>query len=816
MANLAKDLDIALKVAEEGAKIARKVKVKPTVKEAERIAFPGIYDDPRVVAEKAASRVAPESSAMKQLFGVTRDDLYEMSKGRKGNIEGKLPGAAENPKGSKAAEKVMTKKNEQRLLDALYESEKYPQLVKGMDPWYTMDPLFKQMVQLMGEEKAIQEYKKFNTLLGMASPGSEVTTEIPRGTAAYFLQKEGRFPEFEEFAGMPAAKRKEIAFPQDILNVPGHMYHKTAHSTPMARFLETGELGMDSPKVPMYIEASGVPETGFQTDVPVGDAHWSRAVGLGDTRTSKNFGASVSTPEMSMLAPWWRKKIAEQAGLESVPAQARTWGIFSPQTGVTTPIGKPKLEMISDKIMETAIRLNISPEDARDLVLTGKTYAGKKDGGEITFADGGSSHRQDKPLDPARQKPSFFPKDSKPHKQGFPIEYEEYYPRSTKPESELLDQFRKDELTAKDYLRAAPTIAKTAGKMLKEQAKEELPTYLEPRAIPDIALNALATGVGSISDLAFLGSGVDRPPLGSEQLMDLLAEYGVTSGTKRPLAENLLTIASPKVLRTAEKGLNKLAPVIERSFTPMTTTVEAVAPDLAKFKPKDFQEYVTNRMISSQYGGTPMNIMGDEITSKLPAQGVYFNEAGQLETNPMMAIDVPNIKDVSKAKELRADIASAGEALNQESMAGIRFLPLTTNKIEDATAILVKPKSGKISNEDVIKLGNEFGNSMVVSHNPRLGGVVLAPFDKPSGELEMAQAMIKDLFGSDMHVKAGHSDLQKDRFYMPRSEYAKEGARKVPKSTQALREELKKAESLRYREPFFLSDTNPLTGGTGD
>jgi len=915
MANLAKDLNIALKVAEEGAKIARKAKVKPTVKEAERIAYPGIYDDPRVIAEKAASRVAPESTAMKQLFGVTRDDLYEMSKGRKGNIEGKLPGAAENPKGSKAAEKVMTKKNEQRLLDALYESEKYPELVKGMDPWYAMDPLFKHMVQLMGEEKAIQEYKKFNTLLGMASPGSEVTTEIPRGTAAYFLQKEGRFPEFEEFAGMPAAKRREINFPQDILNVPGHMYHKTAHSTPMAKFLETGELGMDSPKVPMYIEASGVPETGFQTDVPVGDAHWSRAVGLGDTRTSKNFGASVSTPEMSMLAPWWRKKIAGEVGIESVPAQARAWGLFSPQTGVTTPIGKPKLEMISDKIMETATRLNISPEDARDLVLTGKTYAGKKKGGKVslgkrldntekekgflgeipttrgdfmtemsvgepntdelfrpsivpnvhpaelnymiqtgkvptdlypisqrhaekriaegkspfwnekedahahggtTYADGGSTYRQDKPLDPARQKPSFFPKDSKPHKQGFPIEYEEYYPRSTKPESELLDQFRKDELTAKDYFKAAPTIAKTAGKMLKEQAKEELPTYLEPRAIPDIALNALATGVGSISDLAFLGSGVDRPPLGSEQLMDLLNEYGLTSGVKRPLAENLLTIASPKVLRTAEKGLNKLAPVIERSFTPVTTTVEAVAPDLAKFKPRDFQEYVTNRMISSQYGGTPMNIMGDEITSKLPAQGVYFNDAGQLETNPMMAIDVPNVSDISKAKELRADIASAGKALNQESMAGFRFLPLTTNRIEDATAILVKPKNGKISNEDVIRLGNEFGNSMVVSHNPRLGGVVLAPFDKPQGELQIAQSKIRDLFGSDMNIRAGHSDLQKDRFYMPKKDYGKEGARKVPKSTQALREELKKAESLRYREPSFLSDTNPLTGGKGD
>ena len=442
--------------------------------------------------------------------------------------------------------------------------------------------------------------------------------------------------------------------------------------------------------------------------------------------------------------------------------------------------------------METADRLKISPEDARDMVLTGKTYAGKKEGGEITFADGGSSHKQGKPLDISRG------------------------PRSTKSDSELLDQYRQDELKAEDYLKVAPKIPGIAGRMLKEQWQKEYPTYKDPRAIPDIALNALASGVGSISDIAHIGTGVDRPVLGSEHLQDLLHEYGLTTGKHRPLAENAAMILSPRAIRSAESGLNALRPAVERAFTPITTTVEAVAPDLAKFKPRDFQQYVTNRLISDQYGGVPMNFMGNEMTKKLPAQGVYFNDAGQLETNPMMAIDVPNIQDISKAKELRSDIASAGEALNQESMAGIRFLPIATNKLEDASAILVKPKSGKITNEDVIKLGNEFGNSMVVSHNPRLGGVVLAPFGEPGGELQVAKSKIKDLFGSDMHIKAGHSDLQKDRFYMPKAEYAQEGARQTPRSTKELRQELKRAEALRYREPSFLSETNPLTGGKVD
>lgn len=369
-------------------------KVRSTVHEPERMAFPGIYQRPDVIAAEAASRVADESPNLKKVFGVTRDDLYQMGKGRQGNLPGNLPGAAAKPKGSKAAAKVMTKKNEQRLIDTMAEAEKYPALVQGMDPWYIMDPVYQRMEQLLGREKAIEEYRKLNTLMGMASPGSEVLTEIPRGTAAYYLQNQGRFSDFVKYAGQPAGSRG-ADFPEDILNVPGHAYHKTAQATPMQQFLESGEMQMSSPKVPMYIEASGSPLSGFQTRTPVGDAHWSRAVGLADTRgaaTRKGQpvipGASVSNPEMTLLAPWWREAIAAPMGLESVPAQARAWGTFSGQTGVTTPIGAPKLELLADKIAETAHRLGVSIEKARDLVLTGETYAGKKDGGAVHMAGG--------------------------------------------------------------------------------------------------------------------------------------------------------------------------------------------------------------------------------------------------------------------------------------------------------------------------------------------------------------------------------------------------------------------------------------------
>ncbi len=360
--------------------------VVQTVNNPLRLAFPGIYKRPDVIAAEAAARVAPESDALKRLFGVTRDDLYQMGKGRVGNISGVLPGAAKNPKGAKSAMGVMNPQNEQRIIDVLTEAEKHPELVKGMDPWYVMDPAFHRMAELMGHDEAVKNYKQFNTLLGMASPGSDVLTEMNRGTAANYLANQNRFGDFEKFGG----KGFNPEAPPDIQNILGHPYHKTSQAAPMRQYLDTGEIQMSSPKVPMYIQASGVPETGFQTDVPVGDAHWSRAVGLADTRgdaTRKGKivipGASVTNSEMSTLAPWWSENIAAPVGLQSVPAQARAWGAFSPQTGVESPIGAPKLELLATQIMAAADRMGVSPETARDMILTGKAYAGKKEGGLI-------------------------------------------------------------------------------------------------------------------------------------------------------------------------------------------------------------------------------------------------------------------------------------------------------------------------------------------------------------------------------------------------------------------------------------------------
>lgn len=355
---------------------------KQTVANPKRNAFPGIYNDPRQVIADASSKVGPEDPLLQQLFGVSRSDLSDLALSRQGNELGNLPGATQNPTGAGSARDVMTPKNEQRLIDMMSEARKSPELFKGMTGWYAMDPLYERFRQLYGKEEAPSRYAHFNTMVGMASPGSDVGTEIARGTGAHWLNAEGRFNDFLKHGGGMGGDA-----PADMADLPGHVYHRTAQGMPMKDYLETGQIQMKSPKVPMYIAASGVPETGFQTETPVGDAHWARGVGLADTRgtrTSKGQeivpGSSVSTPEMQTLAPWWRNKVAAPSGLESVPAQALAWGAYSPYTGVKSEIGAPKLEILSTQIGKLAARLGVSPETARDLVIQGKAGA---------FAEGG-------------------------------------------------------------------------------------------------------------------------------------------------------------------------------------------------------------------------------------------------------------------------------------------------------------------------------------------------------------------------------------------------------------------------------------------
>jgi len=294
-------------------------------------------------------------------------------------------------------------------------------------------------------------------------------------------------------------------------------------------------------------------------------------------------------------------------------------------------------------------------------------------------------------------------------------------------------------------------------------------------------------------------------------------EYGVTSGVERPVMETGLSMFSPvgmvrgavsaakvlpKAARAGEAGLNEATSAVRRPFNPATATVEVPAPDLAKYKPASWQEMATNRLTGE---GAPvsMETVGGRRTTKRAGQGVYVNNEGQLETNPMVAVDIPFAGSLSGNKALRGDIATIGQSLNQEAMAAHRFVPMATNNIKDATAMLIKPKGGNLTNEQVIQLGKTLGGDMVVAHNPRLGGVVVYPFGNVTkGQIPKefldAQSVGRDVLGKDFSVQYGKADPVKDRMFMGSGDYASEGARPTSPSTTTMRERIKRAEQRKF------------------
>lgn len=378
-------------------------------------------------------------------------------------------------------------------------------------------------------------------------------------------------------------------------------------------------------------------------------------------------------------------------------------------------------------------------------------------------------------------------------------------------------------------------MAEILARMAKEQGKKEVESLKKPRSVTDLAnRGVVAPLAGAPVDIVNMGlEGIDflrekatgkpvenrlasdKPFLGSEHLKDVMRQYGMTTDEERPMMETGLSMFSPsaagagrgiakageaaqKGIRAGEAGLNAATAAVRRPFTPATITAEAVAPDLAKYKPRQWQETVTRRMTGE---GAPvsMETMGGRKTTKRAGQGVYENFEGQLETNPLVTADVPFAGNLSTNKRLRADISQAGQDLAQESMAAHRFVPMATNEIKDASAMLIKTPKG-LTNEQVIAMGERLPG-MIVAHNPRLGGVVVMPYEVQKGiqpEFLEAQSVANSVLGKNAKFQYGKADPAKDRLYIERGDYATEGAKPSSAESKAMRERLKRGEARMF------------------
>lgn len=365
----------------------------------------------------------------------------------------------------------------------------------------------------------------------------------------------------------------------------------------------------------------------------------------------------------------------------------------------------------------------------------------------------------------------------------------------------------------------ASTALEALYNMTRRQAASEL-KGAGPRAVTDVANNILADTLGMPVDmvnmmLGTVGLGSKRPVGGSEQLRNLMREYGMTTGTERPLTETAVSLLGPGAPRAATKMANVATVAARRPFTPATLTVEATAPDLGQETSWGFRQGLNDALLAE------MSKIGRRPATTREGMGAYVNEAGILETNPMLAVDIPKAGrigeeglhgDVTGAvRELRRKIAQAGVDLNQESMAAHRFIPLPVNDIRDASAMLIKTPEG-LDKSQIDKLATLLSNNMVVAHNPRLGGIVVYPFGPVGKEIPKeflsAQSAAKTVLGKKAQIHYGVSDYDADRLYMVQSagEYGQAGA--VPMSA----EQAAKRERLQAMQKALFPDTSGIPG----
>jgi len=378
-----------------------------TVRDPERMVYPGIYKDPNVIAEEASRRLMRDQGKdgpMSLLFGHTRASLDELSQGR--DLEGMRPWPlrqAYTPPGgstgSAVSERVLTRRNANRLLDIHGEAMKYPGL-RETRSWYEMLPLYQRMDEL---GVPIDEQRLFNQRTGIFSAAASPVSEINRGTLAHHLAQQGRIEDFVKYGGVAEKNRLSLlGFPDDLLDMKSHAYHRTAQAPTLAEIEMSGGYYPKEHKVGTYVAATDPVFPNYTR--PVADSHIARGVGYSDVRPGKlaNVKANLSNPEYTDFAPWWENSIAGNTGLRSRDQQALLWNVLGPQTGVRY-IGPSKLELMSNQMMKASKRLGVSPEQARDMVLRGEAGA-YKEGGTVedqyhpiwqqSFAGGGQPEEE--------------------------------------------------------------------------------------------------------------------------------------------------------------------------------------------------------------------------------------------------------------------------------------------------------------------------------------------------------------------------------------------------------------------------------------
>lgn len=331
---------------------------RSTVRGGLRKAFPGIYENPKSIVEDSAKMVAEENPLMRELFGVTRSDLDEITRSKAGKSSVDVPIYSPSERAAKYVKGVTVPGNTARIQDILTEAESNPSFA-GSYGWYESEPLLNKYVQMFGEEEGMRRFKQHHGLGAALSPSTDVSTEIRRMSLANMLKESGRLGEFIDKSAIPQGA--------------GHAYHTTAHTAGIKNLMESGlpfpsEL-QSAPKVRNYYYS----RTGENTAYPTIDAHMARQIGLADVRPTENYG-SIGPTENKAIRDWFSNTVANKIGMEGSPAQALLWNAAGSKSGVETALGAPYLELLTKGIQNQAFRTGKTPQTVLDEFLAGKGH----------------------------------------------------------------------------------------------------------------------------------------------------------------------------------------------------------------------------------------------------------------------------------------------------------------------------------------------------------------------------------------------------------------------------------------------------------
>lgn len=369
-----------------------------------------------------------------------------------------------------------------------------------------------------------------------------------------------------------------------------------------------------------------------------------------------------------------------------------------------------------------------------------------------------------------------------------------------------------------DYLQAqVPGLRKKESVLQDENYRAPAPYRTEP--VEYTAKYPTTTVTQPFTSDAIINKMKETELIGENESPLLEVVGGVLTGMAGPkVAAATAKKVGPLAQQAAKAGargfeskvLNEMVPNVRSTYTPLTATLEATAPDLGQQTTYGYRQGLNDRLLQDA-----KSIFQRPNVSR-EGYGTYRNLEGTLETNPLLAVDIPFAGSVGEKaavpnREFRRQMAQLGVDLNQDAMAAHRFIPLTTNNVRDASAALIKTDEG-LTKQQVTDLYERLGHKMAVSHNPRLGGIVVFPYEelpkgKISRELLRAQQAAEQVLGDRAKVQFGKSDYNRDRMYIPNTDYAKEGA--VPISAE--QERVRRA--LQGQQKFlFPKNTRGIPG----